>query len=140
MLGSTHLLFSLLLGSFYFNYAKPDSIIGKIVFAALLLIGTFLPDIDIKLPVKHRGIFHTIWPIVLILVLNAVLSNFLPFSIVALALGYGVHIATDAITPYGIAPLWPLQKQRIRGPVRTGSLLELGIASVLVVIILIGGI
>jgi|GEM_PF-2309442 len=140
MLGSTHLLFSLLLGSFWFNFSAPESLLAKIAFAAFLLIGTFLPDIDIKLPVKHRGIFHTIWPIVLILVLNAIFSDYLPFSIAALALGYGIHVATDAMTPYGIAPLWPFHKQRIKGPVRTGSLLELGIASAIIVVILIGGI
>src|SRR3990172_2896972 len=102
MLGSTHLLFSLLLGSFYFNFSSPDSLLAKIIFAALLLIGTSLPDIDLKLPLfKHRGIFHTLWPVILILIVNAFLSKYIPFSIVPLALGYGVHIATDALTPYG---------------------------------------
>ncbi|HKZ49989.1 MAG TPA: metal-dependent hydrolase [Candidatus Nanoarchaeia archaeon] len=137
MLGSTHLLFSLLLGSFYFNYLKPDSIIAKLVFASLLLIGTSLPDIDLKLPVKHRGIFHTIWPVVIILIANFFLSQYIPFSIAALAFGYGVHIATDALTPRGVSPIWPLHKQRIRGPIRTGSMLELGIASAVLVAILV---
>ena len=141
MLGSTHLLFSLLLGSFYFNFVNPEGILSKIVFASLLLVGTFLPDMDLKIPgLKHRGIFHTIWPIVLILVLNALLADFLPFSIAVLALGYGVHLATDALTPYGVAPIWPLHKQRVRGPIRTGSLAELGIASGVLVLILVRGV
>jgi inner membrane protein len=138
MLGSTHLLFSLLFGSFLFDYFQPGTLLSKIIFAALLLIGTFLPDTDLKIPLlKHRGIFHTIWPVILILVANAFLSKYIPFSIIPLALGYGVHIATDALTPYGVAPVWPLITKRFRGPVRTGSLAELVIASCVLMLILV---
>jgi len=138
MLGTTHLLFSFLFGSLFLDYVYPSSLIAKIVFAVLLLVGTSLPDLDLKIPsLKHRGILHTIWPIILILILNVVLAGFLPFSIAALALGHGSHLFADAITKEGVAPLFPLTRQEIRGPIKVGSLAEFIIAAIILTYLLL---
>jgi membrane-bound metal-dependent hydrolase YbcI (DUF457 family) len=138
MLSSTHLLFSFLFGSLFLDYIHPSSLIAKIIFAALLLAGTSLPDLDLRIPsLKHRGILHTIWPIVLILIVNYFLKSFIPFSIAALALGYGSHLFADAITKEGVKPLAPLSKQEIRGPIKVGSLSEFVIAAIVLTYLLL---
>ena len=138
MLSSTHLLFSFLFGSLFLDYIHPATLFAKIMFAALLLIGTSLPDIDLKFPtLKHRGILHTIWPVVIILVANYFLRNYMPFSITALALGYGSHLFADAITKEGVAPLYPLSKQEIKGPIKVGSLAEFVLAAIVLTYLLL---
>jgi inner membrane protein len=138
MLSSTHLLFSFLFGSFLLTYAHPTSLLAKIIFAALLLIGTSLPDLDLKIPsLKHRGILHTIWPVILVLIVNAIFAKYLPFSIAALALGYGSHLFADAITKEGVAPLYPFTRQEIKGPIKVGSWAELVIATIVLAFLLV---
>ena len=138
MLSSTHLLFSFLFGSLFLDYIHPSTLIAKIVFAALLLIGTGIPDIDLRIPsLKHRGILHTIWPVILILILNAVFAKYLPFSIAALALGYGSHLLADAITKEGIIPLYPLTRQEIKGPIKVGSIAEFILAAIVLTYLLL---
>jgi membrane-bound metal-dependent hydrolase YbcI (DUF457 family) len=129
MLSSTHLLFSFLFGSLFLNYVHSLSLISKFIFVALLLIGTVLPDLDLKIPaLKHRGLFHTIWPIILILIVNLFLKKYVSFSITALALGYGSHLFADALSQEGVTPLAPLSKEKIKGPIRVGSIAEFIIA------------
>jgi len=138
MLSSTHLLFSFLFGSLVLDYIHPASLIAKIIFAALLLIGTSFPDLDLRIPsLKHRGILHTIWPIVLILIVNYFLKNYVPFSIAALALGYGSHLFADALTKEGVKPLYPLTRQEIKGPIKVGSLSEFVIAAIVLTYLLL---
>jgi membrane-bound metal-dependent hydrolase YbcI (DUF457 family) len=138
MLGSTHLLFSFLFGSFLMSYLHVGGFVGQIIFAALLLVGAFLPDTDLHMPgVKHRGIFHTIWPIILILIANFFLAKYLPFSIAALAIGYGSHLVADAMTPFGIAPLHPLSKFEIKGPIKTGGIVEHILAAIILAYLLV---
>lgn len=136
MLGSTHLLFSLLFGSFLFDYF-PNTLFLKITFAALLMVGTFLPDLDLKFKfLEHRGILHSVWPIILILVVNFFLTKQTGFSIIAMAIGYGSHLAADMLTPCGVAPIAPLHKARIRGPIETGSIWEFGVSAIVFAILL----
>jgi len=140
MLSSTHLLFSLLFGSFLFDYIHPNSLTGKIIFAALLLAGTFIPDLDSKISFfKHRGILHTIWPVILILIISFFLQK-LQFLLLPFAVGYGSHLLADMITASGVSPLFPIIKRKIKGPVKTGSFLELIIASIILAVLFIKGI
>jgi membrane-bound metal-dependent hydrolase YbcI (DUF457 family) len=73
----------------------------------------------------------------LILILNAVLAKFLPFSITAFALGYGSHLFADAITKEGVTPLSPLSKQEIKGPIKVGSLAEFVVAAIILTYLLL---
>ena len=138
MLGSTHLLFSFLFGSFLMSYLHVGGFVGKIIFAALLLVGTFLPDTDLHSSfTKHRGIFHTIWPIILILIANFFLSKYLSLSIAAMAIGYSSHLVADAMTPFGITPLHPLSQYKIKGPIKTGSIVEHILAAIILAYLLV---
>ncbi|MEM2954530.1 MAG: metal-dependent hydrolase [Candidatus Nanoarchaeia archaeon] len=134
MLGATHLLFSFFFGSLFFKFISANTLINKIIFTIVLLIGTFLPDLDIKLKLKHRGYTHTIWPVILALIFGGVFSK-VQFIALTFALGYGSHLFVDMLTPFGIAPFLPIYKRKISGPIETGSILEFGIVIALLILI-----
>ncbi len=144
MKGRTHLFLAILAGSIYFNQFAVKDWILAIGFAITLLFGALLPDIDEKrssishkLPLvskaistitKHRGIFHSIWiPIILVLLAKFVISRYfmLPnLVIIGFVLGYVSHLAADALTVEGIEPFHPF-KPRLRGFLKSGSVLEI---------------
>ncbi|MBI2130412.1 metal-dependent hydrolase, partial [Candidatus Woesearchaeota archaeon] len=75
----THLAFGLLMGLLFLEYSNEKD---KILFIAFILLGSALPDIDtassklgskiwpmsrlIEIFMGHRGIFHSIWLIILV--------------------------------------------------------------------------
>lgn len=77
------------------------------------------PDIDMQLPIKHRGPTHSVWFAVL---MGIVYAAFLVFAgtgeltaqqLAAVGFGSGFigvmgHMLGDMITPMGVAPLEPL--------------------------------
>jgi len=92
------------------------------------LIGSELPDWDLRFGIPHRGVTHwAIWP--------ALLWFLMPFPITqGLAIGWGVHILADCLTVEGLRTLWPLPF-RIRGFIRTGSILEFATVLPLIVVV-----
>jgi len=85
--------------------------------AAGAVVGSVLPDFDLRLGIPHRSVTHwLIWP--------ALLWIFAPSPILqGLALGWIAHILADCLTVDGLRPLWPLPI-RLAGPIRTGGALE----------------
>ena len=132
----THLMFSFLIGLlmiFFFNIGN------KFLFLFFVLFFGALPDIDhykswigrklkvlsflINLFSKHRGIFHSIFPV---LILYGVFLYYgLKEIALASAIGYLSHLAMDSLTKTGINFLYPVSKFKIRGFIRTGGFLEL---------------
>ncbi|MCX6774878.1 MAG: hypothetical protein NTY99_02190, partial [DPANN group archaeon] len=51
--------------------------------------------------------------------------------------GYGSHLIADAMTPFGIAPLHPLSKFEIKGPVKTGGIVEHILAAIILAYLLV---
>ena len=131
MLLKTHLAINFLLSLVFLTYLQ-----HKILFIALVLLATMLPDIDIinsyigkKAKVisriinffsKHRGFFHSL---TFTLILSAVLLFISPFTALAFFTGYSMHILADSFTIEGIEPFWPL-KQKISGVIRTNGIIE----------------
>jgi len=133
----THLLFSFFL---YFIALKAFHLSFSPLFLALVLFSSLLPDIDSansfinrKLKVtkavavfaKHRGFWHSIFGLLLILFLLFLLSTFLtiPASVfLALSFGYLSHLLSDSLTVTGIKWFW--KKGKVRGVIRTGSFSE----------------
>lgn len=123
-------------GSFYLEQvARRMASRGDLVrrFAGILILGVILPLrlMVLVLGMPHRGPLHrptfaAFW-IVIGFPLLAISA-----SIGAILMGVGigvlVHLAADSITPGGIE--W--FGKRIRGPVRTGSTMEMGIVSLVV--------
>lgn len=134
MLARTHLAVGFLTAVFLFPILN---IKWYFLFPAVL-IGSILPDIDHEgskinkiIPItkhfakffKHRGFFHTVYPVLLFL--------FLEFSIklngigIALSIGYLSHLLSDCLTPMGINLLHPLAKLKVEGFIPTGGFAEL---------------
>jgi inner membrane protein len=81
------------------------------------VLGSILPDLDLKLGIKHRTITHwLIWPVLIWFLLPALFPR-------AVALGWFLHLVADCLTVEGLAPFWPI-RWRLRGFIRTGSTLE----------------
>lgn len=145
MLFLTHLL----LGIISFLLIKGYLVGNQIIILLLILLGSILPDIDeensrinkwggilgkiIAFFSKHRGMFHSL---LFAVGLSAILGYFWAWNYgLALFIGYLSHLIGDALTPMGVQVFYPFLKFRIKGPIKTGGLME-----VLVVIILVLGI
>ncbi|MGB9675521.1 MAG: metal-dependent hydrolase, partial [Candidatus Nanoarchaeia archaeon] len=114
MLGTTHLLFSFLFGSFIFKFVG-GTFITKVFWTSALLAGTFLPDLDMKFKfLEHRGLLHTIWLPLALLILGGLVTKlqilFLPFAI-----GFLSHLFADALNPSGVAFFAPISNYRLCG-------------------------
>lgn len=86
-----------------------------LLFAAMLF-GSLLPDIDRKssmlgryfyVPIKHRTWTHTIWALLLFVILIPITPVF-----GAMFIGYGLHLVMDAVSAAGICWFYPLQQYR----------------------------
>ncbi len=128
MLFRTHLVITLFFLFLFFQFQNP------IVFLAVSVIATAIPDIDTKYSkighykisrifnffVKHRGITHSF---TFLLVLSFFIFLFSREISFAFAFGYSLHLLSDALTVSGIMPFYPL-KLKIKGKIRTGGFIE----------------
>ncbi len=139
----THIVFSLLLGLFLQDFVS----IGPF-FYPLLLLFTLLPDIDEHTSflgrkigflsrlfeyMGHRTIFHSF---LFIAPLTFLFWNFSPMLAYAFFLGTMSHLILDAITPKGIAPLYPFP-YKVKGSIKTGGMAEKALFSALLIATLI---
>jgi len=148
MLAKTHVAFGFLIGLLFMPFINNSDII---LFFAVLIIGSLLPDIDSpnskissKIPIisffvsvlsKHRGIFHSIFPAI---IFSLALGYFSGFSYgTALFLGYISHLVIDGLTKEGINFLHPLGRIHLSGFVETGKISEWIVFYVLIGIIFI---
>ena len=143
MMYKTHLAFGLLIGLLALNYIKPSNIY---LFLAVVLFGSLLPDIDeshskigrkvwplsklIQIFLGHRGLFHSIFLIILIpgLVYVSISKTYG----IALFLGYSSHVLIDGFTKKGVNFLNPILNLRLSGFVETGGKTELVILALLI--------
>lgn len=132
----THLMFSFLVGLLVILSFNIDN---SIFFLVVVLFFGSLPDIDhhkswiggrfkvvsflINTFSKHRGIFHSIFPVLILY------GIFLYYGLreigLAAAMGYLSHLVLDALTKTGINLLYPISKFKIRGFIGTGGFVEL---------------
>jgi inner membrane protein len=92
--------------------------------AAAAFVGATLPDADLALRLRHRGITHSL------AACAAVTWLALATGLAGLAIGYASHVAADACTPAGVRAFAPLSRKAVHllpKPARipTGSLREL---------------
>ena len=150
MLFWTHLT----VASIFFLLLRSFTSEGYIILIAFLVfLGSIFPDIDephskinrwsgfigkiITYFSKHRGIFHSFWPYIIISAFLSYFSSW-PYAL-AFFMGYLSHIFSDCLTRMGVAPLYPFSEQRIFGPVRVGSWMEyvlLGIFLLLLIMLI----
>ena len=146
MMFITHLLFGILLASFF---SKLFHIENPIFFGIVISFFAIFPDIDepsskigrktqpfswaFKILFSHRGIFHSIYFAALSFVLVGLIDRELGL---AAGLGYGSHLLLDAVTKKGIKPFTPLLNFKIKGVITNKSFAETAIMAVLSVLIL----
>lgn len=117
MKGTTHRVFGLAVS------AGAGSLLGIIPFSlnGLFYYGTSyiastLPDWDIKLKIKHRGITHTLLTSIVLTGITYLATQSLPITI-GLFMGYVSHLMGDMMTVSGVPLLAPLSKKRFRFPI-----------------------
>ena len=130
----THLIFSFLIGLLIIN---SFDIQNKIIFIAILLTASVIPDIDsykskigkkvkplsflINILLGHRGIFHSLFLLILISLVVALVKI---ESAIAFFAGYLSHLILDSLTLEGVMFFYPFSKKKTKGFIRTGSLFE----------------
>lgn len=124
MNGSTHVRIALACGLYGALLLESDPVPMMSIVAGAF-VAARLPDLDIKLPVRHRSVTHSIL-ITALLYFGVFYALPRPLAL-GFMVGYISHIAADMFTVNGVELLWPIPK-RIKVPffsvVRTGGLLE----------------
>ena len=135
MLAHTHLIIALAVGTYLREYLHSTFLGGIFFYYIILLVAAVLPDIDhtgsminkaftitniIPWFFKHRGLFHSIWPL---LIGSMTLSFVHPLISTAFFIGYGSHLVSDSFTKAGVNWLYP-GKFKIQGPLKTGGIGE----------------
>lgn len=121
----------LVIGVFLILLFIPVVAFNKMLFIGVVLLSTFLPDMDmsksylgkykilrpLQWVVKHRGAFHSFTFAVF---LTFIFMFEYPVLALPFFLGYAGHLIGDALTPDGIRPWWPLEGE-IKWRIRTGG-------------------
>lgn len=112
----THVVIGALTGAMVFG--------GGFDFASLAGVagagaGAVIPDFDTKLPLKHRGLSHTVWPALVIMAVGFLTPKPLGNAVVGAGIGYLSHLLADGMTVSGVAPFAPFSAWRMRGAIRT---------------------
>ncbi|MBI4144985.1 metal-dependent hydrolase [Candidatus Woesearchaeota archaeon] len=137
MLGRTHIAIGILLALLLLPFISVPS---KLLFVALVAFGSLLPDVDHEnskinkvIPVtrwipklfKHRGFFHSIFPVIIIYGVFWYFNE--RFIGLSLAFGYLTHLFSDSLTRMGVNFLHPVSTWHMRGPIETGTIFETAI-------------
>lgn len=139
MLGKTHLALSLFLGLLLFQFVK-----SPFIFLGIVLLSSLVADIDIKTSklgkcflfrpiqffVKHRGIFHSLLFMILVIIL---FLFFYPIGALAFFIGYFSHLILDGLSVEGVRLFYPFGK-KFSGIFRVGGFFEKILFFVLVVL------
>ncbi|MDP4012665.1 MAG: metal-dependent hydrolase [Candidatus Nanoarchaeia archaeon] len=134
----THFALGLFVGLFSLSFINEIFTGPRWLFVVIVAIASSFPDIDhpkskisklffpfswmISWVVSHRGIFHSIFPVIgLYLIFDYFGFGFIGL---ALAIGYFSHLLGDMFTKSGIDFLYPISRFKISGPITTGGILE----------------
>jgi inner membrane protein len=125
-------------------------------FLTLTLISSLLPDIDhrsssmgrklpgfsnaIQFGFGHRGIVHSLWGMLFFggvawFICKTFSVGEWRLIVFAVCFGYFAHLASDSLTRAGVRWLYPFRAGYIRGPVKTGGLMEAIFFIVLIVML-----
>jgi len=132
MMIRTHLAITALLVLILLQYVSGWG--DKIVFVAVALLATYLPDIDsgfstigrkfpakiVQFFVRHRTLLHSF---TFLLPVSLIFALVLPVLALPFFVGYGLHLLADSFTIEGIMPFWPYSRKS-SGILRTGSVKE----------------
>lgn len=139
MMYKTHIVFAIavyLILCVFFSFQKS-------VFVILLIaLGSLIPDIDnsksfinnklkITRPIAefstHRGFWHSIFGVILVLVVLFFLAIAIKIKFVVIGyivFGMSMHLLADSFTISGIKPFWKFSGKTFRWKIRTNSIVE----------------
>jgi len=129
---------------FYIIIIKISSLEFSWIFTFILCFGAILPDMDspksyvnrkylfgfgkgIATFSKHRGFWHSIFGLLIFIVISFVVVYFIKQPIIfgfALPFGYFLHLAADSLNVSGIKWLWKSKKLHIKWKISTGTISE----------------
>lgn len=107
------------------NFLFPDGLAGPVLaglggaYAAMYVLGTLGPDMDnprsilgrrFHVPVEHRTILHSLWPVVAFLCASALRTWLRPMA--AFAAGWTAHLICDSFSMEGVRFFWPFRTRR----------------------------
>ena len=98
--------------------SQHDPVLVMFVLALTTELAALLPDLDLKLGIKHRGVTHSLLALALIVGAAWYIDHRLALPI---AIGYSSHLILDMLTIWGIPVLWPVQKRFRLAKLRTGG-------------------
>lgn len=122
MMRRTHAAAGLMIGfglGAYYQLPLPEAFVIALITETAALI----PDLDLKLKIKHRGLTHSL----LALFVIAALGFWISFQIqdmkiwMSLAVGYASHLILDMLTVYGIELFYPYHGRIRLMTFRTGG-------------------
>lgn len=120
MMKATHQLLGVALGLALILPTNPEPI-AILSAAGLSSIAAALPDFDIRLGLKHRGITHSVWALVLVW---ALCGRFVPHLTPYLFGGYASHILADMLTVSGVPVFYPNPNRFKLARFRTGGVMD----------------
>jgi len=129
MMFKTHVVVSLVIALLLF----PRFGLDKTLFLSVFLFASIMPDIDTPASMigkrvkiigwlfSHRGIFHSFISLIAFSTIAYAIS---PQIGLVFFIGYFSHLVIDMINYQGIKPFHPFTRFRIRGFVKTNSMVE----------------
>jgi membrane-bound metal-dependent hydrolase YbcI (DUF457 family) len=137
MMMKTHLALGAAVALYFLPHVK-----DKVIFFPVVILATLLPDLS-NLNFWRKGKPRTLKKIPLFdylfktytfcIGVTVLLALFYPLLALPFFLGYSFHLITDAFTPEGIQPFWPLGK-RSTGRVKTGGTIDTTLFIVFVIV------
>ena len=127
----THIAFALFLSSYLFR-SNPL----LLPFIPMVFVSAMLPDLDLALRgipfIEHRKTFHNIWFMMAVMIIFWNLSYDVLVTEL-FSIGIVSHFLMDSLTKQGVMWLYPLSNWKIKGPLRTGGIVDslIGAASIL---------
>ena len=107
VLKKTHMSIGLAAGTLSGLFILSNPYITFINFIAVMFSST-LPDIDIDLGIKHRGLTHSV---LFGVILSVIIFNIYPPLIRPFIIGFGLHILADSFTNTGVQLLYPIESK-----------------------------
>jgi len=105
-----------------------------LIAAGVCSLAARLPDVDIRLKLKHRSMTHSLIALALVLLVCWYVA---PVSVIYVGGGYISHLLADALTPYGVPLLYPLRWRFRLARFRTGGRVDqlVGVLAALVILL-----
>jgi inner membrane protein len=120
MMRRTHAAMGLALGfGLAGHFHQP--IVSAALYGLLTQGAAVLPDIDLKLHIKHRTVTHSLFALLLIS-LGAQYAA--PLLTPYVSIGYGSHLLLDFLTVWGIPLLWPWSRRFRLMRISTGGRID----------------